>query len=192
MFGWVDVDIFDRLRRGEEVNASEDPDFAKYLGAEGLRTRKLLWKISMLEPGSPEIRSLLEEIFEGRLPKSTNIGIPTRIDRGKGIEIGENCWINTGFTTISTGGISIGNGCMIAPNVMIATTNHHFDDLKIMKCSPVVIKDRVWIGIGAVILPGVTIGEGAMVGGGAVVTKDVAPYTVVGGNPARFIKNIEH
>lgn len=80
---------------------------------------------------------------------------------------------------------------MIGPEAAIITANHDFNDLLILQFKPVTVKKGAWIGARAVILPGVTVGEGAVVASGAIVTKDVPPRTIVGGNPAKFIKNVE-
>ena len=72
----------------------------------------------------------------------------------------------------------------------IMPDNHDFQNRMVLRCKPVHIGRNAWIGVGAIILPGVTIGENAVVAAGAVVTKDVAPNAIVGGNPAKFIKNI--
>lgn len=91
----------------------------------------------------------------------------------------------------------IGKNVMMAPEVIILTLNHKYIDMNcpiIMQgsyASKVVIEDDVWIGIRAIILPGIKIGRGAVIGAGAVVTKDVPPYTVVGGVPAKIIKRRE-
>ena len=79
---------------------------------------------------------------------------------------------------------------MVAANAQLISNNHDLYDRMVLICKPVRICKNAWIGAGATILPGVTVGENAVVAAGAVVTKDVAPNTIVGGNPAKFIKNI--
>lgn len=97
----------------------------------------------------------------------------------------------------ATGGLTIGNNVSIAFDVIILTTNHNYDskgmkfipyDSKLIK-SPVTIEDNVFIGSRVIILPGVKIGKGSVVGAGSVVTKNVKPYSIVGGNPAKIIRN---
>ena len=78
----------------------------------------------------------------------------------------------------------------IGPNVTIATDNHDLKDRMVLSCKPVVIKDNVWIGACVTIMPGVTIGENAVIGGGAVVTKDVPANTIAAGVPAKVIREI--
>ncbi|NCB55040.1 MAG: acyltransferase [Epsilonproteobacteria bacterium] len=108
---------------------------------------------------------------------------------GPFIEIGSNTVINRSTYLDGRVPLKIGNNVNISHQALIQTLTHdsqssHF----ICQCKPVVISDHVWIGTRAIILPGVTIGEGAIVAAGSVVTKDVEPYTIVGGNPAKFLK----
>lgn len=91
---------------------------------------------------------------------------------------------------MARGGITIEDDAMIAANVQLISNNHDLQDRMLLLCKPVRICRKAWIGAGATILPGVTVGENAVVAAGAVVTKDVAPNTIVGGNPAKFIKAV--
>lgn len=91
---------------------------------------------------------------------------------------------------MSRGGITIDDDVMVAANVQLISNNHDLYDHQILTCKPVHLKHNCWIGAGATILPGVTVGENAVVAAGAVVTKDVEANTVVGGNPAKLIKKI--
>ncbi len=94
------------------------------------------------------------------------------------------------FLCMSVGGITIEDGVLISANVQLLTNNHDYDDHEALICKSVHLKRNCWIGAGATILPGVTVGENAMVAAGAVVSKDVEPNTVVGGVPARLIKRV--
>ena len=97
---------------------------------------------------------------------------------------------NAPYPSSGIGRITIGNGVLIGHNVVLSTLNH--DPAPARRAwlhpAPIVIGDRVWIGSNATVLPGVTIGDGAIVAAGAVVTKDVAPNTVVAGVPARLLR----
>ncbi|QFT08590.1 Putative acetyltransferase [Vibrio sp. THAF190c] len=95
--------------------------------------------------------------------------------------------------------IKLGNNVMVAQNVQIIGGNHAFNrtDLPMMfqgegKQGPIVIENDVWLGASCIILTGVTIGEGAIIAAGSVVTKSVEPYSIVGGNPAKLIKKREN
>ncbi|MCK5538014.1 MAG: acyltransferase [Bacteroidales bacterium] len=120
---------------------------------------------------------------------------PDVILQGTGVfELGENSFIMP-YSVISINEkITIGKDVMIADNVSIRDDDHRFDRLDIpmrkqeMVTSPIIIEDDVWIGHGAIILRGVKIGTGAIVAAGAVVTKDVPAYAIVGGVPAKIIK----
>ena len=107
------------------------------------------------------------------------------------VKIGKNVMIMPNCLMMSRGGITIDDDVMIAANVQLISNNHDLHDHVLLLCKPVHICRNAWIGAGATILPGVTVGENAVVAAGAVVTKDVAPNTIVGGNPAKFIKNID-
>ena len=91
---------------------------------------------------------------------------------------------------MSAGGITIDDGVMIAANVQLISNNHDLYERQVITCKPVHIGKNAWIGAGATILPGVTVSDNAVVGAASVVTKDVAPDTIVAGNPAKLIKAI--
>ena len=112
---------------------------------------------------------------------------------GKNINVGKNVFINSGCRFQDQGGIRIGDGTLIGHNVVITTLNHNFEpELRSgMKPAPVIIGKNVWIGASVTVVPGVTIGENAIIAAGSVVTKDVDSNTVVGGVPAKLIKTID-
>ena len=111
-----------------------------------------------------------------------------------GITIGEGTFINTGFRAglVPPVTVKIGKHCAIGPYVALETMNHNLewtaDSGWGNNAASIEIKDRCWLGARVIVLGGVTIGEGAVVAAGAVVTKDVEPYTLVGGVPAQKIK----
>ncbi len=111
------------------------------------------------------------------------------------LSIGDNTWIGQNCFFHSAGGVEIGQAVGVGPCVKIITSVHNDDDIskpilyQELKFKKVIIKDGADIGLGSIILPGVTIGEGAIVGAGSVVTKDVPPYSVVVGVPAKIIRS---
>jgi len=142
--------------------------------------------------GSKKIRAFFAKRMFAKMGKNVNIEHGAFFASGRDIEIGDNSGL--GLNSRVAGPLSIGNDVMMAPNVSIYTQNHETENiyrpmrLQTAAKHKVTIGDDVWIGANAIILPGVTIGNGAIVAAGAVVTKDVEPFAVVGGNPAKTIK----
>lgn len=139
-----------------------------------------------------EIVRLMSELTGKKVDESFGLFPPFNTDCGKNISIGKRVFINSGCKFQDQGGITIGNDVLIGHNCVIATLNHLFDPERRadMIPSPVEIGDKVWIGANVTILPGVKIGEGAIIAAGAVVTKNVEALTVVGGVPAKLIKRL--
>lgn len=140
-----------------------------------------------------EIRELFSKLIGKKVPDTFCLFPPFYSECGKNITVGENVFINACCKFQDQGGITIGNNCLIGHNVTIATLNHDFNPKKRANINPnsVTIGDNVWIASDSSILPNVVIGDGAIVGAGSVVTKNVPKNTVVAGNPARIIKEIE-
>ena len=138
------------------------------------------------------IRDLLGQITNSAIDETTTIFTPFQINYGKNTQIGKNVFINFDCVFLDLGGITIEDNVLIAPKVSLLTEGHptSIEDRHFLIPKPIHIKKNAWIGAAATILPGVTIGENAIVAAGAVVTTDVPANTVVGGIPAKFIKNI--
>ena len=182
------MDIFKQLSSGTDVDMAT-PAYAEAIKEMG-RCNQICFRINTTEPDMEKIRPMENELFNGGLDATSYIMPPMQIDFGCQMKIGRGVFVNHSLTCMAAGGITIDDGVMIGPNVRIVTDNHDFENRMVLRCKPVHIGRNAWIGVGAIILPGVTIGENAVVAAGAVVTKDVAPNTIVGGNPAKFIKNI--
>ena len=155
-------------------------------------TMKLAYELNTGYHSPEEVRDYLSQIIGRKVDESVTLLPPFYVDFGKNIRSGNRCWIQEGCTFFDRGGITIGNDVFIAPKVNLITINHDSDpeNRSATYGRPIVIEDKVWIGINSTILPGVTVGYGSIVGANSVVTHDVSPYTVVGGNPAKFIKEI--
>lgn len=112
---------------------------------------------------------------------------------GGHLEIGRNVFINYGTSIVSGSHVKIGDDCLIGTHVMVMDCDFHRVDDKGWDTSgkPIVLETGVWLGNRSIVLKGVTVGEGAVVAAGSVVTKDVAPHTVVAGNPARVVRRLE-
>lgn len=140
-----------------------------------------------------EILEIMNRLTGKEIDESFKLFPPFYTDFGKNITLGKDVFINSGCHFQDQGGILIGDGTMIGHNVVLATINHDLDPKNNRKnhYAPITIGKHVWIGSNATVLAGVSIGDWAVVGAGAVVTKDVPPKSVVGGIPARIIKMIE-
>lgn len=140
-----------------------------------------------------EVNEIFSKIIGKPVPEGFATFPPFHTDFGKNIHLGKRVFINSGCNFQDQGGIYLGDDVLIGHNVVLATLNHDLDPNKRadMIPAPIHIGNKVWIGSHATILPGVTIGEGAVVAAGAVVTKDVPARTIVGGVPAKVIKEID-
>jgi maltose O-acetyltransferase len=139
---------------------------------------------------------IVKQIFT-KCGKNVNIAKNVYFGKGKNISIGNNSGIGENSYLVTMDRISIGNNVMIGPELMILTGNHGYDDKnkllyqqKIIT-KPVSIGNDVWLGARVTILPGVNIGNRVIVAAGSVVVKDIPSNCIVGGNPAKFIKELE-
>lgn len=168
-------------------------DTGDYL-EEQSRAKSLMYEFNLLHPSKKAERiKMLPEIFAS-VGKDVWIEPPIALARGKTVTIGEATYINSNLTLVDDYKISIGNHCLIAPNVTIATTGHPVHAALRPKGEmysfPVTIGNNVWIGCTVVILPGVTIGDNSVIGAGSVVTKSIPANVIAFGNPCRVIREI--
>ena len=181
--------IFKRLLDGEVI-ASNDPDFYM-LRTASHETKKLVVQMN-ISTDEREIRELLGRITSSEIDENTAVFTPLYINYGKHTTIGKNVFINFDCVFLDLGGITIEDNVFIAPKVSLLSEGHPVSPENRHSLIPghVHIKQNAWIGAGATILPGVTIGENAIVAAGAVVSKNVPDNTVVGGIPAKIIRQI--
>lgn len=183
-------DIFERLRNGEAIPAN-DPEAFKMKEA-SFATKKLLVQLNNSSDPA-EIRDLLSQITGSEIDESVDVFTPLYINYGKHTKIGKSVFINFDCVFLDLGGITIEDGVLIAPKVSLLSEGHPVspDNRHSLVPGHIHIKTNAWLGAGATILPGVTIGENAVVAAGAVVSKDVPANTIVGGVPAKIVKTIE-
>lgn len=141
------------------------------------------------EAANRDFAALVEDCGPG-----LDIRPPIMIEYGERVSIGSNVFINSDLLVIGSGKVTIGSHVLIGPGARFYTVNHSVD-IQLRRAGweiglPITLEDDVWLGGSVIVCPGVTIGKGAVVGAGAVVTKDVPPGVVVGGNPARIIREI--
>jgi acetyltransferase-like isoleucine patch superfamily enzyme len=140
-----------------------------------------------------EVRALFSELIGKPVDSSFSLLPPFFATGGDDTRVGRNVFVNQNCTFYDLGGLDIADDVMIGPNVSLITSGHPIPPSQrrsAVVAKPIVIAQNVWIGAGAIILGGVTVGANSVVAAGAVVTKDVPPNTLVGGNPARVIRSI--
>ena len=170
----------------------DTPECWRILNEANDEARRITCRLNNNYHSQKEIREIMSVLFGYEVPDSFRVFPPFNTDFGKNTVISENVFINAGCQFQDQGGIIIGEGTLIGHNVVLATLNHDLNPERRQICIPAPIKigKNVWIGSNSTILPGVSIGDNAVIAAGAVVTKDVAANTVVGGIPAKFIKLI--
>ena len=161
------------VKTGKPLDTEEIHQFMDKMGGEA---RKITFRLNSAYHTPEEIRDILSELFGKAVPSTLRVFPPFYTDFGKNIEVGEDVFINA----------------WIGHNVVFATLNHFLEPekRKMTYSAPIVLGKNVWVGSNATILQGVTIGDNAVIGAGAVVTGDIPANTVAVGVPARVIKHI--
>ncbi len=156
------------------------------------RARKITAEMNGEYKTPEEIRKLFSSLIGQEVDEDFGLFPPFNADYGLNIRVGNGVFINSGCCFQDQGGIEIGDNALIGQQVVIATLNHDLvpKNRANMYPAPVKIGNGVWIGAHATILAGVTVGDGAVIAAGAVVTRDVPANTVVGGVPAKIIKRV--
>ncbi|XXU63542.1 sugar O-acetyltransferase [Sorangium sp. So ce1097] len=142
----------------------------------------------------PLRRRLLEQLL-GSVGEGTEIRPPFYVDYGSQITIGARCFANFGLVALDVAPITIGDDVLMGPNVQLLTPTHPVAPeprrQKWEAAKPITIGNNVWLGGGAIVLPGVTIGDNTVVGAGSVVTRDLPANVIAVGNPARVVRSID-
>lgn len=152
---------------------------------------KLLFKFNHTEPMTEEYAEILNELLEGNIGEKSTITTPFAGAAFDKMKLGNNVFINSNCLAMARGGITIEDDVMLAGNVQLLSNNHDEYERQIITCEEILIKRGAWLGAGATILAGVTVGKYAIVGAGAIVTKDVPDYAVVVGAPAKVVKTLD-
>ena len=183
------MDLFKRMLAGGVIDQN-DPELPQ-LWKKVAQTIALSSKLNTAT-NITEIRDRISEIIGTKLDNSTTIFVPFYTNFGKHTSIGKNVFINHDCSFLDLGGITIEDDVLIGPKVSLITENHPIDPAqrKSLDLQSIRIKKNAWIGAASTILPGVTVGENAIVAAGSVVTKDVPDNVVVAGVPAKMIKKI--
>ncbi len=170
----------------------DTPEIGRFMDDMSNEARKITFRLNTAYHAPDEVRALLSELFGYKVPDTFRCFPPFYTDFGKNIQVGGNVFINACCHFQDHGGVKLGDGCLIGHNVVFATLNHGFapEDRANMYPAPITLGRNVWVGSNSTVLAGVTIGDNAVVAAGAVVGKDVPAGAIVGGVPARFIKDI--
>lgn len=164
------------------------------LSQERMHARKLLKKLNDSAPEETELRLQVVRELLGKAGKNVWIEPPFFCDYGYNIEVGDDCFFNFNCVVLDVTPVKIGDRVLIAPNVQFYAATHPTEPKARGELwefgKPITIGSDVWIGGGSIICPGVTIGDKSIVAAGSVVTKDVPSGVIVGGNPAKFIKDV--
>lgn len=185
-------DIFERDRSGEEIN-HQDPEYYKIREVMD-EAQKILFKLNTAYHEEQEVRDLFSKLTGVEVHETFRLRPPFYADFGRNIKVGKNVFINHCCTFMDRGGIVLEDDVLIGPKVNLITINHPLDPSKRHSTisTPIVIKKNAWIGAGASVMPGITIGENSVVAAAAVVTKDVPDHVVVAGIPAKVIKSVHN
>jgi acetyltransferase-like isoleucine patch superfamily enzyme len=184
------LDIFQRELAGEVISL-RDPEYPK-IAALIAEAQRITAETNTGYRDPAEVRVLFSRLAGATVDESFWLLPPFYTDFGKNIRVGRNVFVNHACEFMDRGGITIGDDVLIGPKVNLVTISHPLDPAtrRSTHCAPIVIEKGAWLGAAVSVMPGVTIGENAVVAANAVVTRDVPRNTVVGGIPARFIRHI--
>lgn len=168
-------------------------DTEEYLEEQKI-AKDLMYDFNQSRPSEVEKRDQIARKLFGHVGEHVFIQQPITLARGKTVSIGDRTYINSNLTLVDDYLITIGSDCLFAPNVSICTTGHPADPAsrtKGMYSFPVTIGNNVWIGLGAIILPGVTIGDNSIIGAGSVVTRDIPANVIAFGSPCKVYREFD-
>lgn len=169
------------------------PEIHVFLNEMSNEARKITFELNNAYHTPAEVRQMLSRLFGRQVDETLRVFPPFYTDFGKNTTIGKNVFINACCHFQDQGGITLGDGCLIGHNVVFATLNHGFApaDRASLYPAPIVLGKNVWVGSNSTLLQGIRIGDNAVIGAGSVVTKDVPANTIVGGVPARILRQID-
>lgn len=184
------MSVFEDLQNGESYDI-RDPRYQEEVHGEIDRCDHLCWEINGTDPAKKERLCELEgELFCDTAGEGTYFTPPMHVDCANSVHLGSNVYFNHDVDMMSLGGITVEDGVMVGPECGFFTVNHEPKNIRVVKTKPIRIKKNAWLGARVSVLPGVTIGENAIVGTGAVVTKDIPDNCIAVGNPAHVIRQL--
>lgn len=183
--------IFERELAGELISL-DDPDYPQIYAVIRKAIRITSELNAMLVDDNEQVNRVFSALINQPVDETLFLIPPFYTDFGHNIRIGKNVFVNHACTFMDRGGITLEDNVLVGPKVNLITTNHPTDPTQRRSTIslPIVLKHGAWIGANVTVMPGVIIGENAIVAAGAVVTKDVAANTIVAGIPARVVKHL--
>lgn len=180
-------DMLERFLVGEEYIA-DHPEIVR----RNRRAMELADRFNRVWASDPVAgESILRELLGG-IGENTTVRAPIQIDYGTNLTIGSRTFINFGLTALDVVPITIGDDVQMGPNIQLLAPTHPLDSERRIagweSGEPITIEDGCWLGGGVIVCPGVTIGRRSVIGAGAVVTRDIPPFSLAVGNPARVIR----
>lgn len=178
------------MRAGEIIRL-DDPDYNTVYQAI-LRAFEITGRLNSSYHTFDQTRAILSDLMGYPIDPSTSIAAPFYTDFGQFTRIGKGVFINFGCSFMDRSGVTIEDNVLIGPQVKLITENHPEEPAQRMNLygKEIIIRRGAWLGAGVTVLPGVTVGENAIVGAGSVVTHDVPDNAIVAGVPARFVREI--
>ena len=173
------------------VNPIDNTQLTESEGKSKIRDETLLFEFNHAKPYTREYWRILDELFYNQLGEGTIISNQLTVVAPQNVKMGKNVYVMNGVLLMASGGILVEDYALIAAHAKIISNDHDPYFRPIITCQPVIIKEGAWIGAGAAIMKGVTVGKYAIVGANSVVTKDVPDYAVVVGVPAKVIKYLD-
>ncbi|HCY1404313.1 TPA: sugar O-acetyltransferase [Staphylococcus aureus] len=173
-----------------------DANFDQDLINERARAKDICFELNHTKPSDKNKRKeLIDELFQ-TTTDNVSISIPFDTDYGWNVKLGKNVYVNTKCYFMDGGQITIGDNVFIGPNCGFYTATHplnfHHRNEGFEKAGPINIGSNTWFGGHVAVLPGVTIGEGSVIGAGSVVTKDIPPHSLAVGNPCKVVRKIDN
>lgn len=189
MSGKLNLSMKEKMLAGELYQAS-DPELVR----DSARCAELMGQYNASKATEGDRRQQLLQQMLARVGEGTVIRPPLYLDYGYGTSIGSRTFINYGVVILDVGPVSIGDDVQIGPNVQLLTATHPMEAG--LRCAgwesqkPITVGNRVWLGGGVIVCPGITIGDEAVIGAGSVVTRDVPPRVFAAGNPCRVVREL--
>ncbi|MDN4471585.1 sugar O-acetyltransferase [Demequina zhanjiangensis] len=184
-------DLLAALRAGEMIPFSSD--LQAVMSQTSQAALRLTGRLNSGYHEPADVRAILSELFHYDVDESVTLLPPFHTEFGPNTRIGKRVFLNIGCTFQDQGGVTIGDDSFLGHHVTIVTQNHDLAPERRgdLYPAPVTLGKGVWVGSNATILPGVTVGDHAVIGAASVVTKDVPARTIVAGSPARVIRSID-